>query len=105
MTELYANTGTWVEIHSIVLSAGERAPQVPQDTQNVPLEMRAKGFLLHAAQVGEHVEIETCAGRRVEGTLVIVNPAYTHTFGAPVAELTTIGSEVRAILRERDLFK
>jgi hypothetical protein len=105
MTELYAKSGTWVEIHSIVLPAGERAPQVPQDTQNVPLEMRAKGFLLQAAQVGDHVEIETCAGRCVEGTLVIVNPAYTHTFGPPVAELNTIGGEVRAILRERGLFK
>jgi hypothetical protein len=105
MTELYAKKGTWVEIHSIVLPAGERASQVPHDTQNLPLEMRAKGFLLHAAQVGDHVEIETCAGRRVSGTLVIVNPAYTHTFGPPVAELNTIGGEVRGILRERGLFK
>jgi hypothetical protein len=96
-----AEKGTWVEIHSKVLPAGERAPQVPQDTQNVPLVMRAKGFLLQTAQVGDEVEIETRTGRRIAGTLVIINPAYTHTFGPPVAELITTGSEVRDILRER----
>jgi hypothetical protein len=35
------------------------------------------------------------------GTLVEINPAYTHGFGPPVPELTGIGSEVRAILRQR----
>jgi hypothetical protein len=97
-----AEKGTWVEIHSKVLPAGERAPQVPQDTQNVPLVMRTKGFLLQAAQVGDEVEIETCIGRHITGTLVIINPAYTHSFGPPIDELLTIGREVRAILRERD---
>ena len=97
----FADKGTWVEIHSKVLPAGERAPQVPEDTQRVALVMRAKGFLLQAAQVGDEVEIETCAGRRMAGTLVIINPAYTHTFGPPINELITIGSEVRAILNER----
>ena len=96
-----ADKGDWVEIHSTVLSPGERAPQVPPDTQKVPLVMRAKGFLLRAAKVGEVVDIETCAGRRLSGTLVIVNPAYTHSFGPPVEELITIGSEVKAILREK----
>ncbi|MGR8952181.1 MAG: 2-amino-4-ketopentanoate thiolase, partial [Gammaproteobacteria bacterium] len=37
--------GVWVEIHDIVLEAGERAPQVPEDTAKVPLEMCVKGFL------------------------------------------------------------
>ncbi|MCG6970984.1 MAG: 2-amino-4-ketopentanoate thiolase [Gammaproteobacteria bacterium] len=97
----FAAKGAWVEIHSKVLPAGERAPQVPQDTQRVPLVMRAKGFLLQAAQVGDDVEIETCAGRHLSGTLVIINPPYTHTFGPPIDELITIGNEVRAILRER----
>lgn len=96
-----AAKGTWVEIHNKVLPAGERAPQVPQDTQKVPLVMRTKGFLLEAANVGDEVEIETCAGRRLTGTLVIINPSYTHTFGPPINELTTIGSEVRTILREQ----
>ena len=97
--------GTWVEIHNIVLPAGKRAPQVPEDTQQVPLEMRVKGFLAEPASLGEEAAIITTAGRHLRGRLVEVNPAYTHRFGAPIAELSTIGSEVRAILRERGCIK
>ena len=93
--------GSWVEIHSIVLPAGERAPQVPEDTQQVPLEMRVKGFLVAPASVGDEVEILSTAGRHLRGTLIEVNPAYSHQFGAPVPELSAIGTEVRAILRVR----
>lgn len=96
-----APKGTWVEIHRIVLPAGERAPQVPEDTACVPLEMRVKGLLAEPAAIGAQVEVVTAAGRRLRGTLLEVNPAYTHGFGAPVPELTMIGSEVRAILRQR----
>jgi hypothetical protein len=94
-------TGTWVEIHRVVLRPGERAPQIPDDTQGVPLEMRAKGFLVEAAALGEEAEILTPAGRRLRGTLAAVNPAYTHGFGAPIPELSGIGQEVRAILRKQ----
>lgn len=102
MTERIAQ-GTWVEIHRIVLTPGERAPQVPVDTQSVPLEMRVKGFLSGPAVLGEEAEIETPAGRRLRGTLVEVNPAYTHGFGPPIPELSIIGLEVRAILRELEV--
>ena len=97
--------GTWVEIHTNVLPAGERAPQVPEDTQQVPLEMRVKGFLVEPASLDEEVEITTTVGRHLRGTLIEVNPAYTHQFGAPIPELSTIGGEVRAILRERGCIK
>jgi hypothetical protein len=97
--------GTWVEIHRLVLPAGERAPHVPDDTQRVPLEMRVKGFLVERATLGEEAEIETPVGRRIRGTLVEVNPAYTHGFGAPIAELSSIGNEVRTILRKQGVFK
>lgn len=97
--------GAWVEIHSCALQAGERAPQVPEDTQGVPLEMRVKGFLVAPAVQGEAAQIVTPAGRRLQGTLTQVNPAYTHGFGAPLPELSTIGGEVRAMLRERGLIK
>jgi hypothetical protein len=93
--------GTWVEIHCVVLPTGERAPQVPEDTQRVPLEMRVKGFLAAPAALGEDAEIITPAGRRLAGRLVEVNPAYTHGFGAPIAELAPIGEEVRAVLRAK----
>lgn len=97
--------GAWVEIYAVVLPAGERAPQVPEDTQKVPLEMRVKGFLVSSASPGDEVEIVTTVGRQLRGTLVEVNPAYTHQFGAPIPELLTIGGEVRAILRERGCIK
>ena len=100
MTEPIAK-GTWVEIHDIVLEAGERAPQVPDDTQRVPLETRVKGFLSAPAAVGEEAEIETLSGRRLHGRLVEVNPPYTHSFGAPVPEISPIGCEVRALLRDK----
>ncbi len=100
-----AGQGVWVEIHRCVLPAGERAPQVPEDTRGVPLEMRVKGFLLAPAAPGEAAEIVTPAGRHLRGTLMEVNPAYSHGFGAPLAELSGIGGEVRAILRERGLIK
>ena len=60
--------GTWVQVHYIVLSQSERAPQVPPDTQQVPLEMTVKGFLVEPACLGEEVEILTQVGRRVRGT-------------------------------------
>jgi hypothetical protein len=101
MAELVTK-GTWVEIHRIVLPAGERAPQVPGDTQGVALEMRVKGFLVEPATVGTQAEIVTPAGRRLHGTLTEVNPAYSHSFGAPIPELSTIGGEVRTMLREQD---
>jgi hypothetical protein len=93
--------GTWVEIHAIVLPAGQRAPQVPEDTQGVPLEMRVKGFLAQTAVLGAEVEIVTVAGRRLRGTLAVVDPPYTHSFGPPIAELLTVGREVRALLGKR----
>jgi hypothetical protein len=100
-----AESGVWVEIHHCVLPTGERAPQVPEDTRGVPLEMRVKGFLVASTTKGEVAEIVTPAGRRQQGTLTEINPAYTHGFGAPLAELSTIGGEVRAMLRERGLVK
>jgi hypothetical protein len=97
--------GTWVEIHNIILPPGERAPQVPDDTRQVPLEMRVKGFLLKPAALGEDAEIVTTVGRTLRGTLVEVNPAYTHQFGQPVPELAAIGNELRALLRARGRIK
>lgn len=87
--------GTWVEISRILLPAGERAPQVPEDTQRVPLEMRVKGFLTAPAELDASAEIVTPTGRHLSGTLCEVNPAYSHGFGPPIAELTAIAGEVR----------
>ena len=100
MRELAAQ-GTWVEIHGIVLTPGQRAPQVPEDTRRVPLEMKVKGFLVREGAVGDEVEILTASGRRLRGTLARVDPAYTHGFGPPIPELAAVGPELRAMLEER----
>ncbi len=94
--------GTWVEIHAVVLAAGARAPQVPADTAQLPLELQAKGFLVTAAEIGAEAEIETVTGRRLRGRLAAANPPYAHGFGQPLLELLAIGGEVRAILRQRE---
>lgn len=92
--------GQWVEIHRIVLPAGQRAPQVPEETQRVPLEMRTKGFLDADARIGEQVTVTTVIGRKVAGTLINIEPCYKHDFGGHVGELATIGPELRSILRQ-----
>ena len=94
-------TGRWVEIHCIVLSVGQRSAQIPAETGRVPLEMRVKGYLVAPACVGDDAEIVTRAGRRLSGILAAVNPAYLHSFGPPLPELSSIGDEVRAVLRAR----
>lgn len=90
--------GRWVEIRCTVLEPVQRAPQVPDDTRLVPLEMRAKGFLRHPAVPGDEVEIETVTGRRLRGVLRRVEPGYTHGFGPPLPELLGIAGELRALL-------
>lgn len=93
--------GSWVELHRVVLAAGTRAPQVPEETQRVPLELAVKGFLVREAALGEEAEVVTPAGRRLAGTLRAVAPGHAHTFGPPVPALQTVGRELRALLRER----
>ena len=96
-----ATKNTWVEIGGIVLEKGERSPKLPDDTKQVPLEMRVKGFLLQEAEIGGEAEIVTPSGRTVRGTLTEINPTYAHMFGRPIPELSPIAGEIRAILRER----
>ena len=92
---------TWVEVGGIVLQKGERAPNLPEDTTRVPLEMRVKGFLLHDADLGGEAEIVTASGRRIKGRLLEINPEYTHQFGRPIPELSPIAGEIREMLRQR----
>ncbi|NLY85579.1 MAG: 2-amino-4-ketopentanoate thiolase [Tissierellia bacterium] len=96
-----AKRGDWVRIHNIVLEAGQRASNIPEDTQSVPLEMWVKGFLLdEAANIGDKVKVETYIGRIVEGTLIEVNPYYKHDYGKAVPEVLYIGRQAREILGE-----
>ena len=58
-----AKKGDWVRIHNIVLEVGERAPNIPEDTQEIPLELWDKGFLTNdEANIGDMVEVETYIG-------------------------------------------
>jgi 2-amino-4-ketopentanoate thiolase alpha subunit len=94
-----AKRGDWVQIHNVILPPGQRASQVPEDTQKVPLEMLLKGFLNEPeAELGQDVTITTVIGRQVQGKLVAIAPAYPHNFGKPIPELLTVGSELRALL-------
>ena len=98
----YAAKGDWVQIHQIVLPAGERAPQVPAETKIVPLELWVKGFLLdNKAEKDNNVTIRTLAGRELSGRLVSKNPRYEFDYGDPQPELIAIGPEIRAILEEK----
>lgn len=93
-----AKKGDWVQISNIILRAGERAPQVPEDTQHCDLIMWVKGFISQDAQIGDTVEIETAIGRKVTGKLCDVNPKYTHTYGDFVPELVQIQHQLREIV-------
>ena len=96
--ERIVKKGSWVELYRVILAPGERAPQVPDDTKRVPLEMRVKGFLIRDAKIGDEASIVTAAGRTIAGRLTEANPAYTHGFGPPIVELISIGREVRRIV-------
>lgn len=93
-----ANKGDWVQIHQIVMKVGERAPQVPDDTKNVPLELWVKGTLQQDANIGDIVEIKTVTGRKVTGKLVSVHPSYNHDYGKFVNELHKIDAQLKKIL-------
>ena len=96
-----AKQGDWVRIYSVVLPAGERVAQVPEDTARVPLEMWDKGFLLNGeAAVGDAVEVETIIGRKVKGTLLEIEPAWDHDFGRCVPEIIKIDRQLKAIMKE-----
>jgi 2-amino-4-ketopentanoate thiolase alpha subunit len=97
---MQAIQGGWVEIHKVVLPAGQRASQVPVDTQAVPLEMRTKGFAMQEGSIGDTMAIRTLSGRIMQGTLIAVNPSYTHGYGSPIPELLLVGLELKALLEE-----
>lgn len=97
-----ANKGQWVQIYQVVLRAEDRAPQVPEDTKKVPLEMVVNGFLVDDAEVGEEVQIETFIGRRLIGILRDPEPSYEHKYGHPVPEILKIGSQLQKILEREE---
>lgn len=90
--------GEWVRIYKVILQPSERAPQVPDDTKKVPLELWVKGYLQEDAEIGDEVEIETVTGRKETGKLLEVNSFYKHDFGNFIPELLAIDKQVRGIV-------
>lgn len=90
--------GEWVMIHKIVLTPEQRAPQVPDDTKKVPLELWVKGYLQDDAEIGDEVTILTRTKRTEKGTLLESNPYYKHNFGKFVPELLRVNEQVRDIV-------
>lgn len=81
---------SYVQIYQVVLSNKERADHLPLDTKEVPFEIRMKGRLLHDANLGESVKIETPTKRIEQGILIAVNPYYMHSFGHHVEILRSV---------------
>ncbi|MFP4200150.1 MAG: 2-amino-4-oxopentanoate thiolase subunit OrtA [Clostridia bacterium] len=102
MNDKRARRGDWVQIENVILEAGNRAPGIPEDTAQLPLLSRLKGFALNDATVGEELEIRTVLGREVTGKLVTVDPRYGHDFGGPIPELIEAGIEARRLLKGGD---
>jgi 2-amino-4-ketopentanoate thiolase alpha subunit len=92
--------GAWVEISQVVLPAGGRAPNVPQDTAEVDFVARIRGFLTQDAVLGEEATVRTLVGREVTGRLAAVNPRNPADFGDPVPELLALGMAARLALEE-----
>lgn len=91
-----AKAGDWVEIEEILLQPGERAPQVPEDTQKTPLRQWMKGYMVtEEGCLGDIVEVTTLIGRKVAGKLSSINPRHVHDYGNPVKELIDVGIELR----------
>ena len=89
----------WAQIGLVVLEPEERTARLPDDTKKVPYYVRVRGFLEGEAKVGDTVTIETLIGRRVQGELLQIEPAYGHSFGQPIEELMQAGFEARGLLR------
>ena len=86
---------TWVQIKKTILTPGERAENIPDDSKSVPLYMWVKGYITTDGKIGDIVTITTITGRTEEGELIAVNPAYTHNYGNFIGELQEISKDVR----------
>ena len=94
-----AKKGDWVRIRKIILKAGERSLNLPDDTKKVPLVMWDKGFLMdETASPGDWVRVETIIGRKIEGELEKIQPGYDVNYGESFNETLYIGKQLRELL-------
>lgn len=85
-------------VEEIVLPAGHRAPQVPEDTQKCDLKLWVKGILQEDGKIGDEVEIKTVTGRIAKGTLCEINPRYVHDYGDFQPELLHVELQLKELL-------
>jgi len=93
-----AKIGDWVLIQWTTLTKEQRAPQIPDDTRQVPLETWVKGYLQIDAEIGEEVTVKTVTGRLETGKLVEVNPTFRHSFGEFIPEILEIDQRLQTAL-------
>lgn len=93
-----AKIGDWVQIEEVVLKAGSRAPQVPEDTQKCDLKMWVKGIADSEGKIGDEIEITTVTGRKTRGLLQEINPRYIHDYGDFQPELLKIELQLKDIM-------
>lgn len=94
---------SWVQIKKTILEPVDRSVNLPAATQQVPLLMWVKGYLLEDAEIGSTVNIKTLTGRIESGVLVCVNPSYMHTYGEFVPEILEIDNICKSTLFGGDL--
>jgi hypothetical protein len=100
--EQNAFKGDLVQIHRVILTPEQRPEDIPECTKKVSYEAWIKGFLLEdEAMIGDIVRIETFIGRQLSGTLVEVNPEYTHHFGKPQPTLLAVGRVAQKWMENR----
>ena len=97
-----AKQGDWVQVRSVILQPQERAPNLPSDTQQVPLVQWVKGWLQSDADLGQPARVRTLTGREVAGTLVGEAPGYTHSVGGHFRQLQEARMGIRQALWGKD---
>jgi hypothetical protein len=90
--------GTFVRVKRVILEAGQRADNIPDETRGVPFLMWDKGFLQHDADFGEDVTVLTRTGRLETGVLEEASPQYELGYGKFVPELLRVGDDARRML-------
>lgn len=91
--------GDYVVVQRVVLTAQQRAPQVPEDTAQQPLIALFKGFLEDESAVpGDEVNVVTMSGRKDRAVLTARDPSAQHTYGRYVDELMQVHRQVCDLL-------
>jgi len=93
-------SGTWVLLETIVLTAAERATNLPEDTRQTPVRKWVKGALVAPAALGDSATVRTVTERLEQGVLVKVNPSHLVDYGVYIPELPAIAKQLRRLLAE-----